>query len=142
MSATATVRRPAVRRAPSPRPQPAVKRHRLRVIPGLNAVKGRRRTPELLAILIICASLFVVVVGNTMLTQGQLRIGRISTQLTQEQAVNRISVLNVAALETPARIQQAATGLHLVQPAQILQLPSVPLDKELPEIRVVPAGAQ
>ena len=142
MSSTATARRPAQRRSPAPRPQPAPKRSRLRVISGLSTTKGRRRTTEVLAVIVVCASLFAVVVGNAMLAQGQLRIGKISSQLAQEQATNRVSVLNVAALETPARIQQAATGLHLVQPAQILQLPSVPLDRELPELKITPAGGQ
>ena len=75
-----------------------------------------------------------------MLAQGQLRIGKVTAQLEQERAVNRVTVLNVAALETPARIAQAAGALHLVQPAQVLQLPSVSLTTPLPGIKITPAG--
>ena len=95
----------------------------------------------MLAIALLCLTLLVIVVGHSMLAQGQLRMGHISSQLTQEEAVNRVTVLNVAALETPARISQLAGTLHLVQPAQILQLPSVSLDTPLPDLKIAPAPA-
>jgi hypothetical protein len=141
MSATAPARRAPSRRTPA-RPKGAHGAG-LKVVKGKKgARKSRLRTPELIAVVLVSLTLLAVVVGNTVLAQGQLHIGKISSQLTKEQAINRVRVLNVAALETPARIQQAASGLHLVQPAQILQLPSVPLDKELPELKITPAGGQ
>lgn len=141
MSPTASARRSPARRPPA-RPTTAP-RASLKVVKGKQGEKrSRLRTPELIALVVVSLSLLAVVVGNTALTQGQLRIGRISSELTQEQAVNRVRVLNVAALETPARIQQAATGLNLVQPTQILQLPSVSLDQELPQLKITPAGGQ
>jgi hypothetical protein len=141
MSATAPARRATTRRPPAR----AKGAHGtgLKVVTGKKGTKkSRLRTPELIAVVLVSLTLFAVVVGNTVLAQGQLRIGKISSQLTKEQAINRVRVLNVAALETPARIQQAASGLHLVQPAQILQLPSVSLDRELPELKITPAGGQ
>ncbi len=141
MSVAAPARRSTQRR-PAPRPK-AGTRAGLKVVKGKKGTRrSRLRAPEVIAVVLVSLTLLAVVVGNTVLAQGQLRIGSISSKLTKEQAVNRVRVLNVAALETPARIQQAASGLHLVQPAQILQLPSVPLDKELPELKITPAGGQ
>jgi hypothetical protein len=138
VSTTASARRAAPRRSTSAAP---AHRRTLRSVPGVTRSKGRRRATTVAAVTLFSLSLLAVVVGNALLAQGQLRIGSISSKLTQEQAVNRQTVLNVAALETPARIEQAASGLHLVQPVQVLQLPSVPLDVELPPIKVAPAGS-
>jgi hypothetical protein len=89
---------------------------------------------------VLCGSLLAIVIGHSMLAQGQLRMGHISSELAQEQAANRVTVLNVAALETPARISQVAGTLNLVQPSQILQLPSVSLTQPLPTLKVTPAA--
>ena len=133
------------RRAPAARPEPPAqhrqRRPRLRVVGQRSRARAPRPIAKLLAIGILCLSLLVIVVGHSMLAQGQLRMGRISAELTQEQAVNRSQVLSVAALETPARISQEASAQHLVQPTQILQLPSVPLDKALPPMNVTPAAS-
>jgi hypothetical protein len=91
-----------------------------------------------MAISLVCASLLTIVVGHSMLAQDQLRLGHISEELAQEQAVNRSNVLSVADLETPARISQEAGELHLVQPAEILQLPSVSLKQVLPVLKIAP----
>jgi hypothetical protein len=138
MTTTATT----ARRTPAPRRAPATTRQRkprLRIVASKGAA-SRRRVPEIVAISLLCVTLLAIVVGHSMLAQGQLRIGKVSAQLTQERAINRVTVLNVAALETPARIAQAAGALHLVQPSQVLQLPSVGLDKPLPGVRITPAG--
>lgn len=138
--ATATARRaPAAR--PAPPAQHRQRRARLRVVGQRSRARAPRPIAKFLAIAIFCLSLLVVVVGHSMLAQGQLRMGHISAELSQEQAVNRVTVLDVAALETPARISQEASAQHLVQPTEILQLPSVPLDKPLAPIAVSPAAS-
>ncbi len=136
--AAATARRATTpRRAPSAPPRQ--KRQRLEVVATGSKTSNRRRIPELLAVLVLAGSLLAIVIGHSMLAQGQIRMGKISAELAQEQAVNRVTVLNVAALETPARISQEAGALHLVQPFQILQLPSVSLTEPLPPLKITAA---
>jgi cell division protein FtsL len=96
---------------------------------------------EIIAISILVVSLFAIVTGHAMLAQGQLRLGTLNNDLAREQSIHSATVLQVAALETPARISSEAGSLHLVQPTQILQLPSVSLAQPLPTLKVVPAAA-
>ena len=100
----------------------------------------RRRLAGAAAIAILVASLLAVVVGHTLLAQGQIRLGKVEAALTAEQARNSATVLRVAALETPSRIQSEASSLQLVQPAQVLQLGAVSLDVPLAPIKVAPVG--
>ena len=65
-----------------------------------------------------------------------------STQLALEQSAHRQSELAVAELETPSRIVAAATGqLHMVRPANVIELPYVSLSVPLPTPKVTPAPA-
>jgi len=101
----------------------------------------RRRFPEIVAITVVVLTLLAIVISNSVLAQGQLHLGRIQASLSEEQAVHRATVLQVAQLETPARIAAAAGTMHLVQPSQVLQLPTVPLDQPLPPVKITPAPA-
>ena len=133
--ATAAQRSAAPRRAPA-----TVKEEtRLGLVTGRPRSK-RRRVPELLADMMVLASLIAVVIGHDMLAQGQLRLGSIQTSLTQEQAIHSATVIKVAAMETPSRISSEASSLHLTEPAQILQLPTVSLMPPLPPAHVVPVA--
>jgi len=105
------------------------------------AVTAERMT-EIIAISILVVSLFAIVIGHAMLAQGQLRLGHLNDELTKEQAVHTATVLQVAALETPARISSEAGSLNLVQPSQILQLPSVSLNQPLPTLKISAATAK
>jgi cell division protein FtsL len=139
MSPTAAAARRSVKptRAPAP---PKRRRARLRVVQRSRSFAAGR-IPEIVAISILVVSLFAIVIGHTMLAQGQLRLGSLNDQLSKEQSIHSATVLQVAALETSARISSEAGSLHLVQPTQILQLPSVPLDKALPTLKISPAPA-
>ena len=128
--ATATARRAtAPRREAASRSSSA---RRLRPVPP----RLRRSLHVPVAVAALLLSLLLVVVGHSVVAQGQLKIGKLGDQLTQEQAVHRATVLDVAALETPARISAAAGTLHLTAPAGVLQLPTVPLDQPLPLAKV------
>jgi hypothetical protein len=110
------------------------------VAPGQPVAPRRRLTTYLPALLIIGA-LLTVVVGQTLLTNGQVRMASVQQQLTTEQGVHRQALLQVTQLETPSRIVGAATGqLHMVHPTHVLQLPYVPLDTPLatPTVSPVP----
>ena len=138
-AATATA---TARRAPSQRrtANPQRRRPRLQVV-RRTKIFSAKRTTEMIAIGILVLSLLVIVVGHTMLAQGQIRLGALNTQLNKEQSIHSATVLKVAALETPARISSEAGSLHLVQPVQILQLPSVPLTQPLPTLKIAPVAA-
>lgn len=129
----ATARASAPKRAPerSSAPRPSLK--------VVDRRDRRRRLPQMMAIAVLMVSLVAVVVGHDLLAQGQLRLGSINTALTQEQAVHSATVLRVAALETPSRISAEASTLHLTQPAQVLQLPTVSLTTPLPPLKIAPA---
>ena len=140
MSPATAPARHAPARPSAPAPQRA-RRARLKVVTQRRTRRAPRPVAKILAVALLCGSLLAIVVGHSMLAQGQLRMGHISSELAQEQAINRVTVLNVAALETPARISQVAGTLNLVQPSQILQLPSVSLSQPLPTLKVTPAAA-
>jgi hypothetical protein len=137
-------RRIARRAAPMSRWAP------LRVIPGRSGSRTGRwrahlRQPRLLniiAISIVVATLLTAVVGQALLTNGQVRLSALQHELALEQSAHRQSELAVAQLETPSRIVAAASGqLHMVRPANIVELPFVSLTVPLPTPNVTAAPA-
>ena len=88
------------------------------------------------------AALLAVVVGQAMLANGQVRLSALQHELALEQSAHRQSELAVAELETPSRIVAAASGeLHMVRPANVVELPYVSLSVPLPTPKVTPAPA-
>ena len=134
---SANARVAAPRRSPAQRSAPP--KPRFRVI-GSN-VRSNSRFAIFLAVSIIFGSLMLVVGSHTMLAEGQLDLGRLNRTLSQEQAVHRTTILQVAALETPARISSEASTLKLTTPIEVLQLPTVPLEVPLPPVVVTPLTA-
>jgi len=91
---------------------------------------------------LLVGSLLAVVVGHTLLAQGQVRLSSLTTQLSNEQVRHRADILALTQLETPSRVVvEAEKKLGMVTPAQIVQLPSVPLDRPLPAPTLAPAPA-
>jgi hypothetical protein len=123
-------------RTPSSRPA-------LKVVPRAEARRRRIRRGRLLDIaavsLVLCA-LLAVVVGQAMLANGQVRLAGIEQELQLEQASHRQQELDVSQRETPARIVAAASDqLHMIHPAQVIELPYVPLTTPLASPKVAPA---
>jgi cell division protein FtsL len=113
---------PATRRsvvAPQPRRTPATRERRpqLRVV---DAPAPRRLSLGALTVLVvggIFAVLFGLVVFHTMLLQNQQRLDRLDAQVTDAQARYQSLRLQVAQLEAPQRIIDAATPkLGMVPP--------------------------
>jgi len=95
--------------------------------------RPRRRTAESISAVLVLGSLLAVVVGHAALAQGQLRLSGAQASLSTEQTRHRQEMLSVAQLETPARIAaEAQQQFHMVRPAQVSQLPAVPLSAALP----------
>ena len=125
---------PARRQAPArPRITPAPAKQRSKVI-------KRRPLTIYLAGGILVATLFAVVSGQSIVTQGQVQLARTQAQVQAAETLHRQAVLAVARLETPTKIANAATAsLHLAQPSSVVDLPAVPLDQPLGPPRITPA---
>ncbi len=90
----------------------------------------------------VVAALLAVVVGQALLANGQVRLSTLQAELALEQSAHRQSELAVAELETPPRIVAAALGqLHMVRPANVVELPYVSLSVPVPTPKVTPAPA-
>jgi len=103
---------------------------------------GRGRLLNIVAVCLVLSALLAVVVAQAMLTNGQVRLSALQHELSLEQSTHRQAELSVSELETPSRIVAAATGgLHMVRPANVIQLPYVSLSIPLPTPKVTAAPA-
>ena len=94
------------------------------------ARSGRALT--IVSISLVVGALLAVVLGQAFLAKGQIRLAGLQHDISAEQSVHRQDELAVAELETPARIVAAAVSqLHMVRPAQIVELPYVSLTTPL-----------
>lgn len=134
----------ATRRIAAPRPDRGVGRATpprtpLRIVPTRRAGRGRGRIVRALPAAMVVVALLVVVAGQAMLAEGQVRLSSREQQLQTVQAANRQEELDVLQLETPSRIVAAATGrLHMVASSHVTQLPYVSLSTPLPTPVVTP----
>jgi hypothetical protein len=88
----------------------------------------------------VVMALLVVVGGQAMLADGQVRMARVDQQLQLAQSEHRQQVLDATKKETPSRIVGAATAqLHMVHPSHVTQLPYVSLKTPLPTPNVTQA---
>jgi cell division protein FtsL len=111
VAVTAPVRAP--QRQPAARPRRAPE---LRVVPD-PAPRARLVVATVVGISVLFAVLFGLVLFHTLLVQNQQRLDRIDAQVREQQAVYQRNRLEVAQLEAPSRIVDAATQrLHMVPP--------------------------
>jgi len=90
----------------------------------------------------VVLALLIVVAGQALLANGQVRIASLDQQLQTAQAQHSQRELSVAKMETPSRIVGDATGpLQMVHPSKVTQLPYVPLTTPLATPLVTPASA-
>ncbi len=96
--------------------------------PRLEVASRQRRARILLVLagVLVIGSLFGVVICHAMLVTGQGRLDGLEQQVTQEQTRYQSRRLQVAELESPGRIVEAAQGLGMVSPAEITYLTPVP----------------
>ncbi len=89
----------------------------------------------------VVVALLIVVGGQAILANGQVRMARLDQRLQLAQSEHRQQELDVAERETPSRIAGAATAqLHMVHPLHVTQLPYVSLRTPLPTPNVTPKG--
>ncbi len=104
---------------------------------------GKPRNPNrllhIVSIALIVGALLAVVVGQALLANRQVRLSSVQHQLALAQSSHRQAELAVSQLETPSRIVAAASvQLHMVGPAQVVELPYVSLSTPLPPPKVTP----
>ena len=135
----------AARRAAAPQPRPSVRRPPLRVFqpePRRRTRRGRSRSaPVWLAVALIVGSLLAVVVGDTLVAQDQVRLARLQSAIGSAQAAQKSMQTEVAQLAAPDRVVQQGIALGLTAPAQVVNLPEVPLNVALPVPDTTPVGA-
>jgi cytoskeletal protein RodZ len=124
-------------RAPSPRVQ--AKRPSLRVLDARQPRRGRLL--RFVAASLVVGSLLAVVVGHSILAQGQVRLTSAQAQMSSEQAIHRQLLAAVAEAENPAQIIAEAKKLNLVTPSSITQLPAVPLTTPVGQATTAPTTA-
>jgi hypothetical protein len=131
--ATAPARRPAGR----PTPRPAPRRPPLRVFePEKKRPFRFRRTGRhqlWLSVGMIVTSLLAVVVGDAFVTQSQVRLAHLQVEVDAATATQKALATTVAQLAAPTRVVARGIQLGLTAPAQVVDLPQVPLNVALPE---------
>ena len=134
----------AVRRVATSRPgndpgRTSSRRPPLQVVPSRRADRARSRLVKYLPVVMVVVALLIVVGGQAMLANGQVRMARIDQRLQVAQSEHRQQVLDVTRKETPSRIVGSATAqLHMVHPSHVTQLPYVSLRTPLPTPTVTP----
>jgi hypothetical protein len=136
----------ARRATAAPQARPASRRPALRVVQPERRRATRagrtRRTHVWLAVGMVVASLLFVVVGDTMVAQGQVRLAKIQLAIGAQQAAQKAMQTEVAQLAAPDRVVAQGIALGLTAPAQVVNLPEVPLDVPLPVPDTSPSGAR
>ena len=134
------------RRAAAPQPPPSSRRPALRVVQPERRrsirAGGSRRAHVWLALGMVVGSLLVVVVGDTMVAQGQVRLAKIQLAISAQQATQKAMQTEVAQLAAPDRVVAQGIAHGLTAPAQVVNLPEVPLTVPLPVPDTSPAGAK
>lgn len=112
----------ALRPDAAPAPAPAEPRHLRVVPPGYVSPRTRQRRARLLVVLIgaaIAAALFGVVAFHVVLTQNQLDIQHLQSEADAASVKQQQLRLQVAQLESPERVVDAAQKLGMVPPATV-----------------------
>ena len=126
----------AARRAATPQQRPSTRRPPLRIFepePRRSPRRGRSRRGHVwLAVALVVGSLLAVVVGDSLVAQGQVRLAKIQSAIAVEQATQKSMQSEVAQLAAPDRVVAQGIALGLTAPAQVVNLPEVPLNVPLP----------
>ncbi len=139
---TTTAARPVAssRVGSEPARQPS-RRPPLHVVPSRRRDGVRSRIVRYLPAIMVVLALLVVVVGQAVLADGQVRMAGLDQQLQAAQARHSAQEERVSKLETPSRIVSDATANgKMTRPSHVTQLPYVPLNTPLATPNVTPAA--
>lgn len=133
-AATAAARRTATAAAPQPRTAPH--RPQLRVFepePRRSVRRTLSRRGRLwLGVAMMVGSLLAVVVADAMVAQGQVRLAAIQSKINDQLTIQKSAQSEVAQLAAPDRVVAQGINHGLIAPAQVVNLPQVPLNVPLP----------
>ena len=139
-SSTGAARRVASARVAGDPGRNPSKRPPLRVVPRRRPDGSRSRIVTYLPAIMVVVALLVVVVGQAILANGQVRMAGLDQQLQVAQASHSAQEESVSKLETPSRIVgDATTNGQMTHPSHVTQLPYVPLNIPLATPNVTPA---
>jgi len=141
---------PAANRGTAAAPQPRVapRRPSLRVFepePRRSVRWGlSRRGHVWLGVAMVVGSLMAVVVADAMVAQGQVRMAAIQTKINDQLTIQKAEQSEVAQLAAPGRVVAQGINHGLIAPAQVVNLPQVPLNVPLavPDTSPLPAVAK
>jgi hypothetical protein len=105
-----------------------------RSAPSTSSRPLRRRLffrPVALSVTLIVASLLAVVIGNMLLTSGQLQLEQLQARLAATTAHYAVKLDRFTQLESPTAAVRLQQRDHLVLPAQVFSIPAVPLSRRL-----------
>jgi cell division protein FtsL len=121
--------RSALAAAPSPRSTAATRALRsvdaeARTRPDLRVVPPRRPTGAIVAasLVLVFGVLLATAALNTVLVSGQRDLDRIESQIREGEQRNQALTLQVAELESPERIVEAAEAQGMVEPDEVIWL--------------------
>ena len=142
--ATGTARRSPTRGAPRQSPT-AARRATLRVVePSSRPLRRRfrKRPATWVSIALVAGSLFAVVAGDDLVTQGQIRLSSVQSQMASAIAKEKSEQVAVAQLAAPTRVVRMAETLDgVVATPSVIDLPEVPLDVPLPAPQTGPPAS-
>ena len=112
----------------------------LHVVPSRRRAGVRSRIVRYLPAIMVVVALLVVVAGQAILADGQVRMTGLDQQLQAAQARHSAQEERVSNLETPSRIVRDATANgKMTRPSHVTQLPYVALNIPLATPNVTPA---
>jgi cell division protein FtsL len=130
--ASATARRAAT----APQQRPSTRRPPLRIFEPQPRQSTRRRLSRRgllwVAGLLVLGSLLIVVVADTVVAQGQVRLADMQTQISGQLTTQKAMQTEVAELAAPDRVVAEGIAQGLTAPPQVVDLPEVPLNVALP----------
>jgi hypothetical protein len=141
---TSAARRVASSRVGSDPGRNPSKRPPLQVVPSRRPDRVRSRVVKYLPAIMVVVALLVVVAGQAMLANGQVRMAGLDQQLQAAKASHSEQVERVSKLETPSRIVTDATASgNMIRPSHVTQLPYVPLNTPLatPNVTAAPGSS-
>jgi len=94
-----------------------------------------------MSVSIVVASLLFVVIGDSLVAEGQVSMANTQMAIAAAQAKQKSMQVEVAELAAPDRLVAKAMADGAVAPASIDDLPYTPLNVPLPAPRTVPAGS-
>jgi hypothetical protein len=89
--------------------------------------------------LLVVGSLVAVVVGDAMITQGQVRLSATQAEIAAAITTQKSLQVSVAEKAAPPVVVKEAKSQGLVAPSQVVYLPRVNLNVPLPVPQVTPA---